>query len=117
MIIKNPVLKKSILSALADEEMTSILDLAIFEPKSVNHIIKETEISHTSAYRKIKLLLDKGLLINEKFIITPDGKKSSLFRSVFKSITVQYNPGNIVIEVKNNVDIIETTAKKLFSLD
>lgn len=117
MIIKNPILKRNILSALADKEIMSILDSAILESKSVNQIIKETDIPHTSAYRKVRWLLDNGLLISEKFIITPDGKKSSLFRSVFKSITVRYKPKDIVIEVENNVDVIEKTARRLFSLE
>lgn len=117
MIIKNPRLKRSILSALADEETMSILDSAILEPKSVNQIIKETDIPHTSTYRKVKWLLDNDLLINEKFIITSDGKKSTLFRSVFKSITVRYRQKDMIIEVENNVDVIEKTARRLFSLE
>lgn len=117
MIIKNPTLKRNILSALADEEIVSILDSSVLESKSVNRIIKETDIPHTSAYRKVRWLLDNGLLVSERFIISPDGKKSSLFKSMFKSITVRYRPKDVIIEVENNVDVIEKTARRLFSLE
>ena len=62
MIIKNERLKRSILSALADIELQKILDATMSGPKSVNQIMRETKIPHTSAYRKIKWLLEEKLL-------------------------------------------------------
>jgi len=57
MIIKNDRLKCAILTALADTDLQKILDAAIYQSKSGNQIIKETNISHTSAYGKIKWLV------------------------------------------------------------
>ena len=63
MIINSQRLKCAILSALADTELQKILDAATYQSKSGNQIIKETNISHTAAYRKIKWLLEEKLLI------------------------------------------------------
>jgi len=57
MIIKGERLKRALLVALADTDLQKILDAAMYQSKSVNQIIKETNISHTTAYRKIKWLL------------------------------------------------------------
>ena len=52
----------------------------IYQSKSGNQIIKETNISHTSAYGKIKWLVEGKLPIVDKIEIAEEGKKSSLFR-------------------------------------
>ena len=68
-IIDNDELKMSILSALADKEMLKILNLSIYSSKSVNDILRESDISYTTVYRKIKWLLDKELLVVDKINI------------------------------------------------
>ena len=90
MMIKSQKLKQAILAALADEEVIKILDSAMYNSKSVNDIIKECNIPHTTAYRKIKWLLDEGLIVTDKIQITQDGKKLSLFRSVLKTLNIKY---------------------------
>ncbi|MFZ0253226.1 MAG: hypothetical protein WAL28_05435, partial [Nitrososphaeraceae archaeon] len=59
------------LTALADKEMLKILDLSMYNSKSVNDIIRESEISYTTIYRKIKWLLDKELLVVDKINLSP----------------------------------------------
>src|SRR5438552_10717159 len=68
MIIGNERSKQAILAALADTELQKILDAAMFNSKSVNQIIRDTGIPHTTAYRKIKWLLDEGCLLLIKLI-------------------------------------------------
>jgi response regulator of citrate/malate metabolism len=43
---------RAVLTALADNEITKILDSTMNHPKSVNEISKETNVSHTTAFRK-----------------------------------------------------------------
>jgi len=116
MIIKGVRLKCVILAALADTDLQKILDAAIYQSKSGNQIIKETNISRTSVYRKIKWLEEK-LLIVDKIGITDEGKKSSLFRTVLKSFNVKYEYNNVVIEAEQNVDTLKKITEKFFSLD
>ena len=88
MIVKDNQLKQDILTALADKEMLKILDLSMYNSKSVNDIIRESDISYTTIYRKIKWLLDKELLVVDKINLSPEGKKYTTFRSVLKSIII-----------------------------
>ena len=86
MIVQSQSAKKAILAALADEEMTKILDSIMYHSKSIVDITRENNIPHTTCYRKTKWLLNEGLVIVDKIIITPEGKKFSLYHSVLKSI-------------------------------
>jgi predicted transcriptional regulator len=110
-------LKQAILAALADADMVKILDCAMFKEKCVNDIIKECDIPHTTVYRKIKYLLDQGLLVCTRMAFTEDGKKFSLFKSVFKLLNVKYEYNNLVVEGEYNTDPIEKISQKLFSLE
>jgi predicted transcriptional regulator len=110
-------LKQAILAALADTDLVKILDCAMFKDKSVNDIIKECDIPHTTAYRKIKYLLDHGLLICTRMEFTEDRKKFSLFKSVFKLLNVKYQYNNLVVEGEYNIDPIVKISQKLFSLE
>ena len=116
MEVKSGRLKHSILTALADKEMVSILDCCMFQSKSVADIIREKNIPHTTAYRKIKSMLDEGLLVVESIQITPDGKKFSLIKSTFRTITVRYEHDEMAVEAEENVDVVKKIAEKLFSL-
>jgi DNA-binding Lrp family transcriptional regulator len=117
LIINNQKFKQAILSALADEEMHAILDSVIFRARSFNEIVKETGIPHTTAFRKIKSMLDEGIIIVEKIEISSDGKKFSLFRSTLKSIIVKYETGELVIEVEENTNAMSKVAERFFSID
>jgi predicted transcriptional regulator len=66
MIIKNERSKRAILAALADAELQKILDATTYNSRSVNQIMRETNIPHTTAYRKIKWLVEEKLLIVDK---------------------------------------------------
>ena len=116
MIIEGEKLKQAILTALADKEIVKILDCATYRLVSVNDIIKETDIPHTTAYRKIKWMLEEGLLIVERIHITPEGKKFSLFRSTIKSIVVRYDKSKIIVEADYNVNLQAKITERFFSL-
>ena len=117
MIIKGKRLKRALLAALADTDLQRILDAAMYQSKSVNQIINETNISHTTACRKIKWLLEENLLIVDKIQITEEGKKSSFFRTVLKSFNVKYEYNSVIIEAEQNVDTLRKVTQKFFLLD
>ena len=96
--------------------MLKILDASMLRPISVNEIIRETNVPHTTAYRKVKLLLDHGLLAVQKIMISEDGKKFSEVRSTLRSFNVKYELGNVIVEGENNFNPVERTAQDFFSL-
>ena len=109
-------LHRSILSALADPETSKIIECTTLKAMSVPDIIKEIDIPHTTAYRKIKWLVDEDLVIVENIIITDDGKKYSMFRSLYQSFNVNYNLGKVEITAIPNINKQEKMANHFFSI-
>ena len=108
--------KKAILTALADPEAISIIDSTMNQSKSVSDIIRETNVPHTTAYRKIKWLVDEKLLVVDKILINDEGKKYSLFHSVFRSIVVKYENNKILIDAEENMEPVNRLTERFFSL-
>jgi hypothetical protein len=106
-----------VLTALADNEMMKILDSAMNQSKSINEILKETSIPHSTGFRKLKWLLNEGLIMLDKIVITPDGKKFSLYHTTLKSISVKYEDTNVVVKAEPNFAITKKSIMKFFSLD
>ena len=117
MIIQSQSAKRAILSALADEEMTKILDSVMYHSKSIADITRENNIAHTTCYRKTKWLINEGLVSVDKIVITPEGKKFSLYFSVFKSINVKYESNNVIVEAEQNFDIVKRSMARFYSLE
>ncbi|MGA9152465.1 MAG: hypothetical protein WBZ36_17960 [Candidatus Nitrosopolaris sp.] len=115
-----PIVKRHearvVLIALGDNEMMKILDSAMNQSKSVNEILKDTNITHSTGFRKIKWLLKEGLIILDKIIITSDGKKFSLYHSTLKAIRIKYEYTNVIVEAEPNFDIAKKWINKFFSL-
>ena len=116
MIVKGERLKRAILLALADTELQRIMDAAVYQSKSVNQIIQESNVSHSTAYRKIRWLVEEKLLIIDKIEITQDGKKSSLFRTTLKSFNIKYEDSNLLVEAEQNFDTLRKITENFFTL-
>ena len=109
-------IKSAVLTVLADPEMVRIIDSTMNQTKSVYDIIMETKMPHTTAYRKIKWLVDNKLLVIDRISISEEGKRYSLFHSVFRSINVKYENNKIVIEAEQNIDPVERLTERFFSI-
>lgn len=77
----------------------------------------ECGIPHTTAYRKVKWLVDENLLFVDRIIITQEGKKYSLFLTVFKSFNVRYDQNQILIDAEPIIDRKEKIAKHFYSVN
>jgi hypothetical protein len=98
--------------------MIKIMDRVMDHSKSFNDITRENDnIPRTTAFRKIKWLLDEGLLIVDKIVITPSGKKFSLYHTTLKTINVKYEKNDVLVEAEQNFDIAKKWIDKFFSLD
>lgn len=73
----------------------------------------ETNIPHTTAYKKIKWLVEEKLLRADEIEIADVGKKFSLFHTVLKSFNVKYEYNNVVIEAEQNFALKKVTEKLL----
>ena len=103
MIIKDEKQKKAIVNALLDEYSRKILDSTIDEAKSITDIMREQDIPMTSTYRRVKSLMDNKLVKVERSMVTDDGKRYFLYLSNIKDASIQFNKGEIVVEITPNI--------------
>ena len=103
MIITNEKQKKAIVNALLDEYSRKILDSTINESKSIIEIIREQDIPMTSAYRRVKLLMDNKLVKVERSMVTEDGKRYYLYLSSIKNASINYDEGKLIVEITPNI--------------
>jgi Fe2+ or Zn2+ uptake regulation protein len=100
---------------LADEGIVKIMDCVMQCSKSIKDIMMENnDISHTTAYRKIKWLLNEGLIVVDKIVITSDGKKFGLYHSTLKAINVRCEDNDVFVESEQNFDITKKRIENFF---
>ena len=114
MIVRDERLKRAILLALADTELQKIMYVTLYQPKSVYQIIQESNVSHSTAYRKLRWLVKEKLRIVDKIEITENGRKASLFRTTLKSFNIKYEHNNLLIEDEQNFDTQKNYRKFIY---
>ncbi len=116
MLINQEETRKAVLKTLADDYARSILGSTVLKAKSVPEIMRECNVPMTSAYRRVKMLIDAGLLRIERSIITNEGVKYELYRSNVREINVRFALGEVEINVTPNADAAERMANFFFSM-
>jgi DNA-binding Lrp family transcriptional regulator len=92
---------------LSDEYSRKIVQSAMTHARSVEDFSRESRIPLSTCYRRVRDLVNDGILIVERIVITPDGKKYELFRSVYQAIRVDFADGNLIVDVIINKVITE----------
>jgi hypothetical protein len=87
----------SILNALGDEISRRILTSAIASGRSVEEISVEQNLPLSTCYRRIRHLVDEGLMILERLVITPAGKRFAIYRTSF-SVAAEITPNLEVLD-------------------
>lgn len=116
MEITDPARVKSLVGALADEYSRKILLSAIPVAKSVEDISKENEIPLSTCYRRVHELLDAQVILVERIIVTPDGKKYEMVRSAYRAINVAFDGGLMKVEAVLNEDVAEKLKRLWLSM-
>lgn len=105
--ITDPARAQALIQSLADDYSKKILLSAIPKAKSVEDMSKENDIPLSTCYRRVHELLDAQILVVDRVIITPDGKKYELFRSSYRSVTVSFEGGALKVQAVVNEDVAD----------
>jgi len=112
LFIQDEARKKAVLQTLADDCSIAILRATMDKARSAMDLVREFTFPSSTVYRRINELLDLKLLAVEKIVVTDDGKKFSLYRSVVKEIHAEYRLGKVEVTLLLNEDV----ASKLLRL-
>jgi hypothetical protein len=106
---------QSILNALGDESSRRILTSAIAIGKTVEEISAEQHLPLSTCYRRVRHFVDEGLMILERLVVTPAGKRYAIYRTSFSDVTVRLYPGEISVETAPNMDVLDKLRTKWLS--
>lgn len=105
--ITNPARVQALVQSMGDEYSRKIILSAIPAAKSVEDMSRENDIPLSTCYRRVHELLDAQILVIERIIVTPDGKKYELLRSAYRAVSVSFDSGLMKVEVTVNEDVAE----------
>ena len=105
--ITDPTRVQALVQSMGDEYSRKIMLSAIPAAKSVEDMSRENDIPLSTCYRRVHELLDAQILVVEKIIVTPDGKKYELLRSAYRAVTMSFDAGVMRVEATVNEDVAE----------
>jgi len=92
----------AILDALGDEHCRKMLGSSITRARTVEQIAAETEVPVSTCYRKLRLLVDEGLMIAETIGTKGVGKRRLVYRTSILSAALRFGSGGVGIKVRPN---------------
>jgi helix-turn-helix protein len=102
-----PEAGSSILRALADRFSEKIMTRAADEARTVEEISSSERIPLSTCYRRMQGLVDAGLVVVDKVVITGSGKRYATYRSCYRSFRISADSHGTSVEVELNKDPVE----------
>jgi hypothetical protein len=99
VIIEDKYLVNLILESFGDEDKKNILNAVIDRARTIPDIYSISNIPQTSGYRKIRALVQNGMLIPHGFS-THDRKKVAKYRSIFENVRIEIEKDRLIIMAK-----------------
>jgi DNA-binding Lrp family transcriptional regulator len=89
---------------------------AINAPKSVEQLSRENDIPLSTCYRRVNELLAEGVLVTDRIVVTPEGKRYELLRSAFRAFSVTFDGGSIRVDAVINEDVADKLRRVWLSM-
>lgn len=80
---------RAIARILSDDYCRRILAAAQAQPRSVEEMSRENSIPLSTCYRRVSGMVDEGVIVVERTVVTQEGKRCDLYRSAFRSLTLR----------------------------
>jgi DNA-binding transcriptional ArsR family regulator len=95
----------ALLRAMSDPTAAIILNATITQGRSVEEICAQNGVPISTAYRRMHELVKEGLVTVERAIVTGDGKKYMIYRTMFSKVSVDFETGACRIEAVPNMGL------------
>jgi hypothetical protein len=105
LTIENQDLVNLILESYGDREKRLILNTALKSPNVILEILEKCDIPKSSGYRLISELVEAGLLTEEGFAKTSDGKTVSKYTALLEKVKFEIADEGVFLQVllKENI--------------
>jgi DNA-binding Lrp family transcriptional regulator len=100
--------------ALGDPEAQQIMSSVIRESRTSSTIAKELGLPPSTVYRKIGQMRECGLLLIDRFLIGPDGKREALYACAFTEIRFKAEAKSLELEITLSQKALEKRWFEMF---
>jgi predicted transcriptional regulator len=107
-------LKERVIAVLADPESRRIITGVYEEPKTISTISEEIGLPHSTLYRKVSELKKCGLLMVDRFVVKPDGKREAVYARSFDEVRVKSERQDVQVEIVESTKSLEKRWFELF---
>jgi hypothetical protein len=94
--IENRELAELILATYGDKDKRTILEVAFVNPSVILHILEAARIPKSSGYRIINQLVEDGLLTEQGYAESSDGKKVSKYTTLFEKVNIEIDTNGLI---------------------
>ncbi len=113
--VNNVELSEALLNALGDESSRRILNSAIASGKTVEEISAEQALPLSTCYRKVRYLLDEGLMLLERMVLTQTGKRYAVYRTSISEAKISFNNGEVEMQITPNPEVLDKLRRRWLS--
>ena len=96
ILIQNSDLAELILATYGDKDKRLILEVAFTNPSVILDILEATRIPKSSGYRLINQLVENGLLTEQGYAESSDGKKVSKYTALFERVKIEIDTNGLI---------------------
>lgn len=102
--------------AISDELSKRILVSVVSQGKTAQEISVEQALPLSSCYRRIRELVEQGLLVVERIVVTAEGKRFALYRGSFRSVEMAADFREVMVTAELNEEVANKFRLKWFCL-
>ena len=96
ILIANTELAELILATYGDKDKRLILEVAFNNPSVIQDILEATRIPESSGYRLINQLVENGLLTEQGYAESSDGKKVNKYTALFERVRIEIDTNGLI---------------------
>ncbi|MDW0234405.1 MAG: hypothetical protein QOK50_09315, partial [Nitrososphaeraceae archaeon] len=96
ILIQNSELAELILATYGDKDKRLILEVAFTNPSVILDILEAARIPKSSGYRLINQLVENGLLTEQGYAESSDGKKVNKYTALFEKVKIEIDTNGLI---------------------
>jgi hypothetical protein len=96
--IANRELAELILATYGDKDKRIILEVAFINPSVILDILEAARIPKSSGYRLINQLVENGLLTEQGYAESADGKKVNKYTALFEKVNIEIDTNGLIFD-------------------
>lgn len=108
--LHDPKMTEMILDMLGDKDYRKILDMLIDKSMTPYEILNKIDVPQASAYRKIEVLVNAGLLVEDEKIQGNSGRPAVKLATLYRGLDMNIVKNKVTVQVKISRDMLQKSS-------